>query len=164
MLSTIHNRLARLDEAIRAVAPIFGVALLTETPPTVRIDFQPAATAPQQTAANNLAAGWDWTARKPRTLYAIWQAINALTATQQNNVWTDITSGTPPKWATDTGPNAAAIMGLNWSATASGATTANLNDAKRRLVAMYCQDVPGYLVNPSFDATINVAGDEPNGA
>lgn len=99
--------------------------------------------------------------RRRRRLYDIWQQLNGLTAGQQNNIWTNITSGTPPLWATDAGSNAAGIMALHWSATNSGATAANLNDAKRRLVAMYCQDNVKYLVNPTFDPTINVPGDEP---
>ena len=59
------------------------------------------------------------------------------------------------------GPNAAAIAAIEWATLDSGATGAALTAAKLRLTAMYCQDHPKYLVNPSFDGTINVAGDAP---
>lgn len=153
------NRLADLDAALKALGiPIIGV--VGTTPPAVQYDVS--ATPSQIAQGDALAAGWDMTPRRKRTLYAIWQQLNGLTATQQSNIWTDITSGAPPRWALDAGPNAAGIMSLHWSAVNSGATAANLNDARRRLVAMYCQDNVNYLVNPAFDNTINVSGEEPD--
>ena len=98
--------------------------------------------------------------RRPRTLYAIYTDIGALSAGNQATIWTDIISGSPPKWSLDAGQNAAAIMALHWSAANSGASAANLNDAKRRLVAAYCQDNPGYLVNPVFLPAVNIPGDQ----
>lgn len=155
----LNNRLGDLHAALTAAGiPIDGVARLTDG--SVRIDFQATATSQQKTDAAAMAAAWDWTPRQPRRLYDIWQALNALSAGQQSAIWTDITSGTPPKWALAEGDNAGAILALHWSALNSGATTANLNDAKRRLVAMYCQMYPNYLIHPSFDSTINVPGDE----
>lgn len=54
--------LSALHAAIAAVCPIDGVAILNPVTHVVRIDFQPAATAPQRTAANNVVAAFDWTA------------------------------------------------------------------------------------------------------
>ena len=93
-----------------------------------------------------------------RTLLAIVADLNALTGAQKNAVWTDITSGSPPKWSTDAGPNAAAIAVLHAVATMTGLSNADLLIVKIRGVAMYVQDNPGYLVNPAFDPSINVPG------
>lgn len=49
--------LAALDEAIKAVCPIDGVARLANG---VRIDFRPEATAQQRQQAQAVADGWDW--------------------------------------------------------------------------------------------------------
>lgn len=117
-------------------------------------------TAGEVVTLDSVVTAHDGRPRRKRTIYAIYTAIGALTATQQSAIWTDLTTGTPPKWATDAGPNAAAIAAIHWSAANSGATAANLNDARRRLAAMYAQDNPGYLVAPAFDPSINVSGDE----
>ncbi len=97
---------------------------------------------------------------RSRKLFDIYTDIGNLTALKQAAVWTDITTGNPPLWSQDRGANAGAIMALHWSAVNSGAVAAALNDAKRRLVALYCQDVPDYLVAPAFDPTINISGKE----
>lgn len=47
----------RLDTTIAAVCPISGTS---GEQGSVRIDFAPGATAPQQTAANNALAAFDW--------------------------------------------------------------------------------------------------------
>jgi hypothetical protein len=93
-----------------------------------------------------------------RTLLAIYTDLQALTAAQKTNVWTDLSSGTPKKYLQDVGRNAAAIAALDWAATDSGATGTALTAAKLRIGAMYVQDNPAYLINPSFDPTINVPG------
>lgn len=49
--------LARLDEAIKAVCPIHGVA---GTQGNVRIDYKPEATAQQRTDAQAVLAAFDW--------------------------------------------------------------------------------------------------------
>lgn len=95
-----------------------------------------------------------------RTLIAIRADLASLTNTQKNNIWTDITSGSPPKWSTDAGSNAAALAVLTLLGASSTLSAADVLEAKLRGVAMYCQDNPTYLVNPSFDPTINVPGDQ----
>lgn len=97
--------------------------------------------------------------RRLRSLLSLIADLNALSASKKNAIWTDISSGSPPKWSTDTGPNAAAIAVLQLLAT-SGLSAADVLTAKVRGVAMYVQDNPKYLVNPSFDTSINVPGDE----
>lgn len=99
--------------------------------------------------------------RKLRPLYAIYNDLVALTTTQQTNAWNDLSSGTPKKYLLDVGPNAAAIGALDWAVTDSGATGASLLHARLRVGAMYVQDNPSYLVNPAFDPSINVPGDQP---
>lgn len=100
------------------------------------------------------------TIRRKRPLLDIITALNALAGTQKTNVWSDITSGSPPKWATDAGPNAAAIAVMQFVATTSTLNATDILNAKIRGVAMYCQDNPTYLVAPAFDPTINVPGDQ----
>lgn len=122
-----------------------------------------ALTQAQQTQLNSAVAAWDPRPRTRRAIYAIYNDLTALTATQQGNVWTDFSSGNPAKYLLDQGQNAAAIAVMDWVVKKSGATGAALTDARMRAVAMYVQDNPNYLVHPSFDASINVAGDMPVG-
>jgi hypothetical protein len=72
------SRVTDLDRAIRALGvPIYGVSRLPGG--AVRIDFN-GATAQQMSDAQTLAAGWDWTPRRPRPLAAIRADIAALAA------------------------------------------------------------------------------------
>ena len=101
--------------------------------------------------------------KQPRRLFDIYTDIGNLTAGQQSAIWTNLDAGNPPLWATDDGDNAAAIMVLHWAVANSGASTANVNNAKRRLAALYVQDNPTYLVLPTFDPAVsgvNIPGDE----
>lgn len=52
----------RLNDAVAAVCPILGVAILDLAAHATRIDFDPSATVQQQTAANNAVASFDWSA------------------------------------------------------------------------------------------------------
>lgn len=49
-----------LSDALSAVCPIDGLAILSLDPPMVRIDARPDATAEQIVAANAVVDGWDW--------------------------------------------------------------------------------------------------------
>lgn len=100
-------------------------------------------------------------ARKPRPLYAIYADLQALSGPNKTAIWSDLSSGTPKKYLVGVGGNVAAIAALDWAASDSGATGNALTAARLRIAAMYCQDVPGYLVNPPFGTGINVTGDEP---
>ncbi len=97
---------------------------------------------------------------RPRLLVDIYADLQALSAANKTAVWNDLNSGTPKKYLAGRGGNAAAIAGLDWAVTNSGATGAALTAAQLRVAAMYCQDFPKYLVNPSFAASILIRGDE----
>jgi hypothetical protein len=60
----IERRLAHLHQALVAAVPIQGLAFLNAaaTPPTVRIEWATAPTAPQIATANSIIAAWDWSA------------------------------------------------------------------------------------------------------
>lgn len=111
--------------------------------------------------------------RKSRTMFAISANIFALTGTlptptagtQKANIILDLFTGNiatgSQKWQQDAGLNAAALAAVYASLTASNGLT-TFNAAQQLIMAaMYTQDNPGYLVNPSFDPTINIAGDQP---
>lgn len=98
--------------------------------------------------------------RVPRPLLDIITALTNLSAAQKTAVWNDVTSGTPPKWALDAGPNAAAIAWAPTLITLSTIAAADVLNIKIKAVAMYCQDVPRYLVQPAFDPSINIPGDQ----
>jgi hypothetical protein len=136
--------------------------LYSPGPPETAIPtFSATATAADRDAVNALIASWIWGEHRPRKLHDIWQAINALSAAQQANVWNWLVSGTPPVWTQHQGTNDAAMLAVHFTATLTGLTTAQLNDARRRLVAMMVEDRPLLLVNPTFDPTISVPGQEP---
>lgn len=98
--------------------------------------------------------------RRRRLFWDIYTAIGTRTAAEQTAIRNSLTSGTPPLWTQSRGDNAGELAGLHWAVTNSGATQANVNDAIRRMVALYCQDYPTYLVNPSFAPAVNIPGDE----
>lgn len=164
----------RLDRAIKAAGiPVDGEADITGQfiqpnwhvvtrgdGVVLRIDYQSSATPAQIQQGDSIAMTFDLHDRGPRPLYAIYIDLQALSTTQKTEVWTDLSSGSPKKYYTDVGPNAAAIAALDWAASDSGATGAALTSARLRITASYVQDNPTYLVNPSFDPGINVPGDQ----
>lgn len=116
----------------------------------------------EQSALASLVAAYDGRPRRKRPIYAILADVAALSASQQAAVWNDLTAGSPSKISADAGPNAAAILVLQFVSTSiGGLTNAEKNDGRRRAAAMYAQDVPAYLVHPPFDSGIAIAGDEP---
>lgn len=129
----------------------------------IAIDWPDAAaqTAYLSTATTVIQAH-DGTPRRPRPLYAIYADLNALSNAKKTAVWNDLSSGTPKKYLAGSGDNAAAIGALDWAVTDSGASGAALTAARLRIAAAYVQDYPGYLVNPGFDPSIAVSGDEPD--
>jgi hypothetical protein len=147
---------AVLDQKLRAAGiPIVGVR------GDLSIDYDVAATPAQKTQGGNIAAAFDGLARRPRPILAIYQQLLALTATQKTAIGNDLFAGSPMKVLTDTGANAAAIAVLHWGAVNAGLAAAAVTDAKLRAAACYAQDNPQALVNPVYDASINVPGDEP---
>jgi hypothetical protein len=148
---------ARLDEAIKAVCPIVGVRIGNKADKQTWQFLPDGATAPQIAAAQAVINGFTTTGPL-RSLLDIITDLNALTALQKTAVWNDINSGSPPKWALDVGPNAAAIAVLQLFATMGVFSTAQMTDIKIRGVALYVSDNPLYLVHPAFDATIFIPG------
>ncbi|HYD99851.1 MAG TPA: hypothetical protein VEH84_10740 [Alphaproteobacteria bacterium] len=95
--------------------------------------------------------------RVPRPLYAIRADVAALANAQKTAAWNDLTSGSPPKWALDAGPNAAALAVLQMLGASVALSAADVLEAKTRAAAMYLQDNPGWLRSLG----IPVDGDEP---
>src|SRR5262249_4417502 len=96
--------------------------------------------------------------------WAIRGDIQALTTTQWNLVWADLSAPATPiprKYLGDYGTNAGPIFVFDWSLYVSGPTAAQQKAGQISLAAMYSQDNPNYLVHPPFHSTINVPGDEP---
>lgn len=94
-----------------------------------------------------------------RSLLAIYQDLDGLSTAQKSAVWTDFTSGSPPRWSLDEGADAGTVMALSVPAIdLTGLTTAVQLVARLKMVAAFVRDNPLYLVNPAFDPTINVPG------
>lgn len=101
-----------------------------------------------------------------RSLLAIYTDLAALTSPQKIAIWTDFTSGSPPRWSRDGDDGqthgthapalAVAAVGAIDMHTSAGFTAAEQLSARLRMVAIYLLDNPKYLVNPAFDPTINV--------
>lgn len=143
---------------VAAGIPIVRINVANGTPVAT---YSRALTGPETTTANGIIANAIYQVRRPRTLLAIYNDLQALSTTQKNNVWTALIAGTPQLWATDTGPNAAALAAIQWGGTvASGIPAASITEAKIRGAMMYVQDNPRWLEHPTFDPTINISGDE----
>jgi len=138
----------------------------------VRVCWSAPPTAQQTSQADAIVQAYDPRPRKPRTMYAIASDIFALSGslptpaagTQKAHVIADLFTGSlaagAQKWQQDPGPNAAAMSAVYAAITASNGL-ATFNAAQQLIMAaMYVQDNPTYLVNPAFDATINVPGDQ----
>jgi hypothetical protein len=122
------------------------------------VNFPSTATQAQITQANSIASTWPNTDYTNQSLVNIYTAIQALTATQKTNISNDLFSGSPMKVLTDAGPNAASLAVLWYQTQTATLSTADKNLAKLLAAAMYVGDNPNYLVQPSFDTSINVPG------
>lgn len=100
-----------------------------------------------------------------KSLLAIYQEINSLTTAQKSAIWTDFTSGSPPKWSRDGeagthGAHADALAAMSIPAIeqpVNASFPAAVQTAARlRMVAIYLLDNPLYLANPAFDPAIDV--------
>lgn len=117
-----------------------------------RMDWPTVPTAQQISQADGVIQATSLIARTARKWRAILNDLQALTNTQRTAIKTDLTNGTPAKWTTLTDdPVVWAVLG-----NAAAATT-------QQLVAAVVQIIltnPTYLVQPTFDATINIPGDQ----
>jgi len=114
---------------------------------------------PARVAAEALISGWTWTERKTRSLLSLYTEISALSPSQKTAVAGDL-FGASNKWSTNLGPNRSGMFVL-YLLTQLGLSAAQNTAAKVAAAAMYCQDHPFYLINPSFDLSILVDGTEP---
>lgn len=153
-----YNPVQRLELTFAAL----GIPLIGDSydGTTISVQYAPTATQAQIDQGNQLLATWDYRTYRSRLIGDLINALNALTATQKQEIWTDLTSGTPPKVLTDLGGNNAALYVLKWAA-GTGMASGDIAQAKLYAAAMYVQDNPAYLINPTFDTSINVPGWEP---
>jgi hypothetical protein len=183
----MSTTLSRLTEAVAAVAPIDGVAILPAgeeidpawhlvtndtlgTPTLIRIDYRPEATAQQITDGDAVAAAFDLNEgeRRPRSVFAIYADLtgaSGLTAAQADAVTADLGLGTlTGKWTQLRPPQDAPAAALRWAAVnLGGATAAEKRQAAAWIVAMWMQQQVSYLVNPTFHPSLvglNIPGDE----
>lgn len=108
------------------------------------------------TVANLIAVGHQGIVAVPAA--TLITNIGALNNNQKNNIWTDFT--TNKRYQTDTGPNAGSLLLAAYLANTAliGGSPTDLLNGKILAIALYVQDNPNYLVNPTFDSTINVPG------
>lgn len=97
--------------------------------------------------------------RKSRLPNDILADLFSLTDLQRDAIRTDINSGTPSKWRLSASP-------VVWAEAPIFRNAPVGSDLRKESLCMalvfYCIENPNYLVNPSFDATINISGDEPD--
>jgi len=147
-------------ELKRQGIPILGVS---STPTGWAVQYDPAATPAQIDQGNAVVAGFDGKWRQSRLIYDLYANIGALSAAQKQNAWSAATAGDPPLWAQDRGVNAADLHIIWLLATQLGvvSTVTDKNICRQMLLAIYTQDNPYFLVQPSWDTSINVPGLEP---
>ncbi|MBY0525602.1 MAG: hypothetical protein K2R98_19510 [Gemmataceae bacterium] len=98
--------------------------------------------------------------RMLRQATAIVDDLVALTTGQKTAIWTDLTAGSPPKLLVNAGEYKPALEELRLRARSSLYTAQQMTEMKLFAAALYCLANPTYLVNPSFDSTINVSVDQ----
>lgn len=132
----------------------------------LRVDWPSVPTAQQVSAADSVVQATDSRPRTTRTVLAIYNDLVALTSTQKQNIWAFLTGtnpvASPPPITQDTGSGSVEIFAL-WRRVVNetGLSAAVLTDIKTQAAAIYAWDIPRAFVQPSWDSTINVAGDAP---
>lgn len=160
-ISIVNNGLQVNPDARRQIGELSNLVVRESDGVSVAIDWPDAQTRTTYLAtATTVIQAHNGTPRRPRPLYAIYADLSALTNAKKTAIWNDLSSGTPKKYLAGDGPNTAAIGSLDWAVSDSGATGAALTAARLRIAAAYVQDNPTYLVNPSFDNSILIYGDE----
>jgi hypothetical protein len=118
----------------------------------IRIAMQRVLDAPEKATLDTVVANHTPPVpMRKRILYDILQDYQALSGSQRSTVWQDLA-----------GPNAAAVFSLHWATGQGGSPTA-IDVAKNYLASAYVQDNPDYLINPPFDTSIDISGEEPIG-
>lgn len=117
-------------------------------------------TSGEQTTLASIVAAYDGRLRRKRKPYDLYVALGALTGTQRSNIASNLFGGSPPLFTQDSGGDSPDLLVLWVLQQTGGLSTADKNTVKQAAAAIYCRDNPTYLVNPAFDSSINVAGDE----
>lgn len=131
-----------------------------------RVDWPSVPTAQQVSAADSVVQATDPRPRTTRTVLTIYNDLVALTSTQKINIWNFLTGvlpvASPAPITQDTGSGSVEIFAL-WRRVVNetGLSAAVLTDIKTQAAAIYAWDNPRAFVQPSWDTTINVAGDQP---
>jgi hypothetical protein len=111
--------------------------------------------------------------RRPKNIFSLLRDLKGqtagvvgLTATQADVVIISLQLGSlSGRWTSLQPPQDGAACVAHWAATSlKGADAADKREAGLRILAMYIQQNPRYLVNPTFDpavAGLNIPGDEP---
>jgi len=152
-----------LDSELRRQGiPIIGISgpPVGQTQPWT-VHYDPTATDEQKAQGDAFASSFDGLGRQSRLLYDIWVDFDKLTGAQKQAVLTDLTGGSPPKWRLNRGPNAGSMLSIWVTSQTTVMPTPDKNLCKQALAVLYTQDNPYYLLNPTFDPTINVSALEP---
>jgi hypothetical protein len=156
------------DECVAAGLPVTDVQRVGDAAETVNVVTSRDLTPGEVTALDALVAAHDGRPRRPRSVFAIYADLtgaSGLTAAQADAVTADLGLGTlTGKWTQLRPPQDAPAAALRWAAVnLGGATAAEKRQAAAWIVAMWMQQNPAYLVNPTFHASlagVNIPGDE----
>lgn len=152
----------RLELTFAALGiPLAGTSYDPTATPPLSVTYAPDAAPAQIDQGNTLLASWDMRIYRTRTLSDLIAALQALTAAQKTNISNDLFSGSPFKVLTDTSSNESAIYVLYYNTQTGGTSASDKNLAKLYAASLYVQDNPVYLIQPTFDSSINVPGWEP---
>lgn len=141
-------------------APVVQMDYAPELPLKVRLFYYTSATAQQKADVEAFIGAWDWEPRRPRDLKDIVADLDALTVQQKGSIWTYISGGTPVRWKQSNRGDVWTCLRIseNFVSLTAGEKTA----LRIQAVAIYVrEEFPDFLINPSFDPTINVPGWEP---
>src|SRR5262245_52338032 len=166
--------LDKLDAEIKAASPplpsyhsISGTGAASAGAPytNIQIAFDNPLLPADKSRLDAIVSAHDGRARRLRPLWSIRSDVQALTTTQWNNVWADLSAVVPggpsKKYLTSYGTNAGTIFVYDHVIYVVGGTTAQVKAGQISLTACFCQDNPSYLWHPPFDQSIAIDGTEP---
>jgi hypothetical protein len=154
----------RLDAELRRQAvPILGVSVTVPAsgPRSAVVHYPDGTSQADQDRGNQIAAGFDLRDAQLCSLSSLYQSVAALSQTQRNNIWADLSAPatpTPRKYLTDYGTNASAIFTMDYLLYVVGGTAAQVDSGRNDIISFWTQDNPQYLINPAFDPSISVPG------
>ena len=144
-----------IDFGANGQSPVF-------TPPP---GAPPAQVAAAQKVVNDFVTAGDWRLYQTRALVPIRNDLNALTLARRhaifNDLWSIPAGQAETRLLLDNGPNAPAIWPHYMLNEIGILNSTQLDTNQTYVTCLYVQDLPFYLVNPSFDPTLNIPGIEP---